>query len=68
LRAAELLGAPPASCIVFEDSPTGVAAARAAGMRVVGVGTHTMDLKEVDLIVRDFRDPGLEKWLQATPC
>ncbi|HZU24160.1 MAG TPA: HAD-IA family hydrolase [Bryobacteraceae bacterium] len=68
LRAAQLLEMPPESCIVFEDSPAGVAAARAAGMRVVGVGTHTMDLDRVDLIVRDFLDPGLEKWLQATSC
>ncbi len=32
LRAAELLGRSPAQCLVIEDSPTGVAAADAAGM------------------------------------
>jgi HAD superfamily hydrolase (TIGR01509 family) len=37
LRVAELLGASPADCVVIEDSPTGVVAARAAGMRVVVV-------------------------------
>lgn len=37
LVAARRLGAPPAACLVVEDSPAGVAAARAAGMRVVCV-------------------------------
>jgi HAD superfamily hydrolase (TIGR01509 family) len=36
LLAAQKLGTEPANCIVIEDSPAGAAAARAAGMRVVG--------------------------------
>jgi sugar-phosphatase len=40
LRAAELLGVSPTDCLVIEDAPAGVAAGRAAGMRVIGV-THT---------------------------
>lgn len=39
LRAAELLGASPSSCIVFEDALPGVEAAAAAGMRCVAVTT-----------------------------
>ncbi|MEU0685310.1 HAD-IA family hydrolase [Streptomyces uncialis] len=38
LRGAALLGVPPGSCLAVEDSAAGVAAARAAGARVLGVG------------------------------
>lgn len=36
LHAASTLGAAARDCLVVEDTPTGVAAARAAGMRVLG--------------------------------
>lgn len=41
LRAAQLLGAAPARCLVIEDSAHGVQAARAAGMDVIRVGRET---------------------------
>jgi HAD superfamily hydrolase (TIGR01509 family) len=37
LRAADLLGVPPASCWVIEDSKPGVAAGLAAGMKVIAI-------------------------------
>jgi HAD superfamily hydrolase (TIGR01509 family) len=63
LLAAERLGVAPADCVIFEDSYSGVAAARAAGARVVGVQTTHAELPGVDLLIPDFRAPELEAWL-----
>jgi HAD superfamily hydrolase (TIGR01509 family) len=41
LHAAAAMGAPPARCVVVEDSPNGVAAGRAAGMVVLGFAART---------------------------
>ncbi|MFI5842845.1 HAD-IA family hydrolase [Catenuloplanes sp. NPDC051500] len=50
LLAAERLGVPPADCLVVEDAPAGVAAGRAAGMRVVGVAGITGDSTVTNLV------------------
>lgn len=53
-RGADALGVDIAACIVFEDAPAGVRAARAAGARyVVGVGDHLED-EHVDGHVDDL--------------
>ncbi|MFE0515824.1 HAD-IA family hydrolase [Streptomyces sp. NPDC058964] len=53
LKGAAELGVDPADCVVFEDSGAGIAAGRAAGMRVVGVGPragfHGPDVTVQDL-------------------
>lgn len=57
LKAAELLEVPPERCVVFEDSLAGIAAANAAGMKVVGITTgHPLDdLRPlVDLVIDDY--------------
>jgi beta-phosphoglucomutase len=55
---AERLGIAPASCVVIEDAPAGVAAARAAGMRCIALlGTATPDqLSAADLVVASLRE------------
>jgi len=53
LRAAEGLGLPVCRCVAVEDAPGGIRAAKAAGMRCVGV-THSCSrerLQEADLVV-----------------
>lgn len=55
LLAAGKLGADPARCVVFEDAPAGLAAARAAGMRTVALTTTTSrEELDADIVVRDL--------------
>jgi beta-phosphoglucomutase len=65
LRAAELLDSPPGRCVVFEDSPSGVAAGRAAGTAVIGVCTTHGNLPGTDLRIDDFLNGELDSWLDA---
>lgn len=62
LRAADELGIPPASCIVFEDAEAGIEAAHRAEMGAVGIG-NTRTLKEADIVI-----PGLFELVIISPC
>jgi beta-phosphoglucomutase len=55
LVAARRLGVPPSSCVVVEDAPAGVEAARRAGMRSVGVLSSHGDL-DADVVVRTLAE------------
>lgn len=59
LKGAAELGVAPADCVVFEDSGAGIAAGRAAGMRVVGVGARA-GVHGPDAVVRDLTEVRVE--------
>ena len=68
LKAAEKLGANPADCIVFEDAPMGVEAARRAGMRAVVITTTLpaaafAEFDNVVEIVNDYDELSVEDLL-----
>lgn len=64
LLAAEKLGISPVDCVVFEDAPSGVAAAHAAGMKAVAVPHATSpaeNLQAADLILNNLEEFAFEK-------
>ena len=67
LIAAERLTVAPARCVVVEDAPAGLEAARRAGMCAIGVRTTHADL-QADIVVDtldDLPDDGFDRLLTA---
>ncbi len=62
LLAAERMGIPPTSCVVIEDSPGGVEAAKAARARCIAVTNTTTpeNLRQADLICDSLEQVNLE--------
>jgi beta-phosphoglucomutase len=59
LTAAERSGVPPARCVVIEDAPVGIEAARRGGMRAIGLastGRTVEQLGAADLVVQSLRE------------
>ncbi len=57
LHAARNLGVAPADCLAIEDSPTGIAAAKAAGMRCIALHSphnERQDMSAADLHIHGF--------------
>jgi len=61
LLAARRLGVPPGECVVIEDAPVGVEAAKRGGMRCVGISRDRPRdaLAEADLVVETLEDPAV---------
>jgi HAD superfamily hydrolase (TIGR01509 family) len=59
VEACRRLGADPADAVALEDTATGLAAARAAGMRTIGVPSVSTVALEADLTAGSLLDPAV---------
>ena len=65
LLAARRMQADPEHCLVFEDAPSGIAAARAAGMYAIAVPDPHMDhgvYRDAHEILRSLEDFDFSRW------
>jgi HAD superfamily hydrolase (TIGR01509 family) len=68
LAACDGLGVAPEDALAIEDSPNGIAAARAAGLRCVAVPnalTESYDLSAADVVLRSLADATLTEVLST---
>jgi HAD superfamily hydrolase (TIGR01509 family) len=64
LASCSALGTPPSRTLALEDSPTGVASARAAGCYTIGIPSlEGVELGDADLIVGSLADPAITRAL-----
>ena len=67
LAACSRLGVDPSVAVALEDSPTGVAAARAAGMRVIGVPYLDGIVLDADVVAASLADAAVHTALGLGP-
>ncbi|MBK8445345.1 MAG: HAD family phosphatase [Micropruina sp.] len=63
LKACHLIGAAPSETLAIEDSPTGAASARAAGLWVAMIPSGTYGPADADAFLTGLDDPTLAEWL-----
>ncbi|ANZ21294.1 hydrolase [Streptomyces noursei ATCC 11455] len=68
LTACETLGAAPTRSVAFEDSATGIAAARAAGLHVAVVPSLPGGDLDHDWLGTSLADPELQDWARELGC
>ena len=62
IKVAQSINADPATCVAFEDSLSGIAAAKSAGMKVIALTTMQQRafIEQADLIIDDYTQINLE--------
>jgi beta-phosphoglucomutase-like phosphatase (HAD superfamily) len=71
VRACDALGVRPDAAVAFEDSPNGIAAAKAAGLWCVAVPhdiTRGLDLSLADLVVPTLEGVSIDELFAALGC
>jgi len=63
------LGLPPSRCIAFEDAVAGIRSSKNAGFKTIALSTshNREDLKESDLIIKDFNEVDLNMLYSLFP-